>query len=155
EKAMIVVIGATGNVGSEVVRQLAEKGEKVRALVRSPEKAEKLKRPNVELFKGDLHSAESLRAALQGADHLFLLATGFDGMEKGEPKAIDEAKKAGVKHVVYLSVIGADMEPGGSIGRAHRASEKLLEASGLTWTFIRPSGFMSNQLNNAGSIKAQ
>jgi uncharacterized protein YbjT (DUF2867 family) len=152
---MILVTGATGTIGSEVVRQLAAAGQKVRAFVRKPEKAEKLKGPNVEIAKGDLDHADSLRAALQGVDHVFLLSAGLDTISKTEPKVVEEAKKAGVKHIVKLSVMGADMEPGGAITRAHRGSEKAIEASGIAWTFLRPSGFMSNMMNNLQSIKAQ
>ena len=152
---MILVIGATGTIGSEVVRQLAAKGQKVRAFVRNPEKAEKLKGPNVELAKGDFDDVESLRAALKGADKLFLLTAGVENITQIEPRAVDEAKKAGVKHIVKLSVMGADMQPGITLGRAHRAAEMAVEASGIPWTFVRPSGFMTNALNNVGSIKAQ
>jgi uncharacterized protein YbjT (DUF2867 family) len=151
---MILVTGATGTVGSEVVRQLNAAGQKVRALVRDPAKAEKIKGPNVELAKGDLTQPETVRAALQGADKLFLL---FTGVELGavEPKVVEEAKKAGVKHIVKLSVMGAEMEPGIALARGHRTSEKAIEASGIPYTLLRPSGFMSNFLTNAGSIKAQ
>ncbi|HEY8206884.1 MAG TPA: SDR family NAD(P)-dependent oxidoreductase, partial [Myxococcaceae bacterium] len=93
---MILVTGATGTIGSEVVRQLSAAGQKVRALVRSPEKADKIKGPNVELAKGDLTQPETVRAALQGADKLFLLFTGAD-LAPVEVKVVEEAKKAGVK----------------------------------------------------------
>ena len=151
---MIVVTGATGTVGSEVVRQLNAAGQKVRALVRDPAKAEKIKGANVELAKGDLTKPETVRAALQGADKLFLLYTGED-LQPVEAKVVEEAKKAGVKHVVYLSVIGAEMEPGIALGRGHRDTEKAIEKAGIPYTFLRPSGFMSNMFNNLDSIKAQ
>lgn len=152
---MILVTGATGTIGSEVVRQLNAAGQKVRALVRDPAKAEKIKGPNVELTKGDLTQPETVRAALQGVDKLFLLFTGAD-LPTVEPKVVEEAKKAGgVKHIVYLSVMGADMEPGIALGRGHRTTEKAIEASGIPYTFLRPSGFMSNMFNNLQSIKAQ
>src|SRR5437868_2919098 len=151
---MILVTGATGTIGSEVVRQLSAAGQKVRALVRDTAKAEKIKGANVELAKGDLTQPETVRAALQGADKLFLLFTGVD-LVPVEGKVVEEAKKAGVKHIVYLSVVGADMEPGIALGRGHRATEKAIEASGIPYTFLRPSGFMSNMFNNLQSIKAQ
>jgi uncharacterized protein YbjT (DUF2867 family) len=152
---MILVTGATGTIGTEVVRQLAAAGQKVRALVRSPEKAEKLKGPNVELARGAFEDVESLRKALQGVDKLFLLSSGPEHIEQSEPRVVDEAKKAGVKHVVKLSVIGAEYEPGIELGRLHRAVEKKIEGSGMAWTFLRPGAFMSNMLNNVGTIKAQ
>jgi uncharacterized protein YbjT (DUF2867 family) len=57
---------------------------------------------------------------------------------------VDQAKQAGVKHIVKLSAFGCDMEPGILLGRAHRAVEKYVEASGLAWTFLRPNNFMQN-----------
>ena len=151
---MIVVTGATGTVGSEVVRQLNAAGQKVRALVRDPAKAEKLKGANVEIAKGDLTQPETVRAALQGAAKLFLMYTRAN-LPAVEAKVVEEAKKAGVKHIVYLSVMGAEMEPGIALGRGHRATEKAIEAAGIQHTFLRPSGFMTNMFNNLDSIKAQ
>lgn len=154
---MILVTGATGTIGSEVVQQLSAKGVGVRALVREPAKAEKIKKPGVELVVGDLAKPQTLAVALQGVKKVFLLATpaGEQTLEELESNLIDAAKAAGVEHVVKLSVIGAEMEPGVAIGRWHRAGEKKLEASGMKWTFIRPGGFMTNMLNNVGTIKSQ
>ena len=140
---MILVTGATGTVGSEVARQLIAAGQKPRLLVRNPEKAKAFE-GKAEIVKGDLDDAASLSAALKGVDKLFLLTSGVDG-PRLEEKAIDQAKAAGVKHVVKLSVIGAEYEAL-SFGKWHRKSEKKLEASGLAWTFIRPGNFMSNAL---------
>lgn len=152
---MILVTGATGNIGSAVVRQLAAKGQKVRAFVRNPEKAEKLKGPNVEIAQGHLEKPESLEAAMKGVDKVFLLSAGLETIEQEERKVVEAAKKAGVKHIVKLSVLGADMEPGISLGKAHRVAEKAVEASGIAWTHLRPSGFMSNMLMNVATIKSQ
>jgi uncharacterized protein YbjT (DUF2867 family) len=152
---MILVTGSTGKIGSEVVKGLAAKGEKVRALVRDPAKAKKtFGDAKVELVSGDMLKPESLEPALKGVDKLFLLAQGVD-MPNCEANMIDAAKKAGVKHVVLLSVIGADMEPGITMGRWHRQGEKKLEASGMKWTFLRPSGFFANFLGDAVTIKTQ
>jgi (4-alkanoyl-5-oxo-2,5-dihydrofuran-3-yl)methyl phosphate reductase len=147
---MILVTGATGTVGSEVVRQLIAAGEHPRLLVRSPEKA-KAWEGKAELFKGDLDDAAAVAKALEGADKLFLLTAGLDG-HRLESEAIDAAKAAGVKHVVKLSVLGAEYESI-SFAKWHRANEKKLEASGLKWTFLRPGNFDTNSLWWAESIK--
>lgn len=147
---MILVTGSTGTTGGEVAKQLIAAGHKPRLLVRSPEKAKQFE-GKAELVKGDLSDAASLTAAFKGIEKLYLVSAGLDGPAQ-EAKAIDAAKAAGVKHVVKLSVIGAEYEMI-SFGKWHRASEKKLEASGLAWTFVRPGNFMSNAMMWAGSIK--
>lgn len=147
---MILVTGATGTIGRHVVAQLIEAGHKPRLLVRSPAKVKEFE-GKVEVVKGDLDDAAALATAMKGCDRLFLLTAGLDG-PRLEAKAIDAAKAAGIKHVVKLSVIGAEYEAV-SFGKWHRANEKKLEASGLEWTFIRPGNFMTNTLMWADTIK--
>jgi (4-alkanoyl-5-oxo-2,5-dihydrofuran-3-yl)methyl phosphate reductase len=149
---MILVTGASGTVGSEVVRQLAAAGQKVRAMVRDPKKVSF--GPGVEVVRGDFSQPETLSAAVQGVEKVFSLASGPEVIAQ-EPNLYAAAKRAGVKHIVKLSVMGADFEPGIALGRWHRASEKQLEASGVAWTILRPAGFMSNAFQWLGSIKGQ
>ncbi|MEJ3657414.1 NAD(P)H-binding protein [Actinomycetes bacterium KLBMP 9759] len=132
---MIVVTGATGHVGGELVRQLSERGNVVRAVVRKPD----VELPaGVERAVGDLNQPESLRAAFAGADGLFLLA--------GYPEAVlDEARAAGVERVVLLSGGSAAIEQNdNAVSQYMIATENAVRASGLAWTFLRPSAFMSN-----------
>lgn len=150
---MILVTGATGTVGREVVKLLLEAGEKVRVLARDPAKAAQLGE-KVEVVKGDLREPETLDAAFAGVDKAFVLATGPE-LSSLEGNAFDAAKKAGVKHIVKLSAHGADMEPGIMLGRWHKESEEKLKASGIAWTILRPGGFVSNTLRWAEMIKAQ
>jgi uncharacterized protein YbjT (DUF2867 family) len=147
---MILVTGATGTTGREVAKALIAAGERPRLLVRQPEKAKEFD-GKAELFKGDLSDAASVGKALAGCDKLYLVTAGLDG-PRLEAQTIDVAKTAGVKHVVKLSVIGAEYEMI-SFGKWHRASERKLEASGLAWTFLRPGNFMSNALWWADTIK--
>ncbi|MFB4287599.1 NAD(P)H-binding protein [Nonomuraea sp. ATR24] len=133
---MILVTGATGNVGGEVVRALAAEGAPVRAVTRSHRAPE----PGVEWVTGDLTEPESLRPALDGARALFLLP-GYPGA----PALLAAARQAGVQRVVLLSGGSAALgDPANAITRYMAESERVVRESGLAWTFLRPSAFMSN-----------
>lgn len=149
---MILVIGSTGNVGREVARQLIAAGEKPRLLVRSADKAKEFA-GKAQVVIGDLDDTKAVSEALNGCDKVFLLTAGLDG-PRLEDKFIDAARAPGVKHVVKLSVMGAEYEAI-AFAKWHRKNEKKLEASGLKWTFLRPANFMSNALSWADSIKSQ
>lgn len=147
---MIVVTGATGNIGKALVEQLAASGAKYRVVARDPAKASK---SGGEVVKGDLSDPKSLEAAFKGADELFLLAAAGPDMSKMEKNAIDAAKKAGVKHVVLLSTAGADEKSPVKLAQWHAASEKALKDSGLKWTILQPNYFMQNLFSSAPTIK--
>ncbi|WP_164011362.1 SDR family oxidoreductase [Pyxidicoccus trucidator] len=148
----ILVTGATGTIGGEVTRQLIAAGVRPRLLVRDPAKAREFE-GKADIVKGDLGDPASLERAMKGVEKLFLVGSGVDGQVL-EAKAVDAAKKAGVRHVVKLSVLGAE-EEAITFARWHRPVEKQVEASGLAWTHLRPINFMSNMLGNIGSIKGQ
>lgn len=140
----IFVTGATGTIGSQVVSALSKKPDVVvRAGVRSTAKAAKLKKGNVTPVDFDYERPETF-AALEGVDALFLLTPFTPDQVALGTSLVDAAKKAGVKHIVKLSAIGAEQEPGIQLGRWHRAIEKHIEASGIAWTFLRPNNFMDN-----------
>ncbi|MBV8761715.1 MAG: SDR family oxidoreductase [Deltaproteobacteria bacterium] len=149
---MILVTGSTGNVGSEVVKQLAQAGHKVRALVRDTKEASGKFPTTVDIVAGDLDNTDSLVNAMKGVSAVYLLAPFSPAVAKQEGNALEAAKRSGVKRIVKHSVLGAQWE-GISIAKWHRASEKAIEASGVPWTHIRPSGFFPNALNWAGMIK--
>jgi uncharacterized protein YbjT (DUF2867 family) len=139
---MILVTGASGTVGSEVVKALAAGGTKCKAGFRSrsqnvPE--------GVESVALDFEKPETIRPALSGVETVFLVSNTVDP----ERKVVDEAKRAGVKRIVKLSVFGA-AEEGFTFARWHRAVERHIEDSGLPWTFLRPAGFMQNFFNYMG-----
>jgi uncharacterized protein YbjT (DUF2867 family) len=141
----ILVTGATGTIGSEVVKALAAKpGVTVRVAVRSAAKAEKLLGANVVPVDFDYEKPDTIAAAVKGADRVFLLTPFAQNQVELGKLLIDAAKAAGVKHIVKLSAVGADIEPGIQLGRWHRAIEKLIEASGIPYTFLRPANFMDN-----------
>jgi uncharacterized protein YbjT (DUF2867 family) len=136
---MIVVTGATGNVGSAVVRALAGAGEQVRAVVRR-EPADLP--PGVTAVTGDLNKPETLTDALSGARGLFLLP-GYENM----PQLLADARRAGVAHVVLLSSSSVEGgEYSNAVTRYMMDSEAAVQDSGLAWTIVRPNAFMSNAL---------
>ncbi|GAA2620832.1 NAD(P)H-binding protein [Actinomadura fulvescens] len=145
---MILVSGATGNVGGELARRLAASGTAVRALVRDPATSEPP--AGAEPVAGDLDHPESLVGALKGVDGVFLLS-GYADM----PGLLAEIDRAGVGKVVLLSgsaVLATDTK--NVISRYMQESERAVRESGVPWTFLRPSGFMSNTLQWAPQIRA-
>ena len=146
-----LITGATGEVGSRVVQRLVKCGERPRVFVRHAEKAQTRFGDRVDAFVGDLADSASLRAALEGIDALFLVNSGPHIPARDEAAA-NAAKAAGVKHVVKLSSL--DVEQGLAIGAWHERGEAAIRASGVPFTFVRPSGFMSNLLAWATSIKS-
>lgn len=137
---MILVTGATGNVGAELVRTLSERGEQVRALVRDPAKAAFA--PGVEAVTGDLNRPETLTDALDGVHGLFLLP-GYNDL----PDLLERAKKAGVRRVALLSGGSAALQDmDNAVSRYMTLSEQAVRESELSWTFLRPRSFMSNAL---------
>ena len=149
---MILVTGAGGTVGSEVVRQLQSAGAEFRAAFHSQSKADAARANGIDAILIDYNRPETLDAAFAGVDKLFLLSS---SNAEQEIHAIDAAKRAGVKHIVKLSVIGA-AEEAFSFAKVHRAAEKAIEESGMAWTFLRPNGFMDNLHNYmGGTIREQ
>lgn len=133
----IAILGATGNVGRPLVKQLAKEGHAVRAATRSADKP---------LPAGVVRvSPANLDELVRGADKLFLLLPPLAGLDF-EDEAIAAAKRAGVAHVVKLSSIGASGDKPQGLGIHHLAKEQVLRASGMAWTMLRPGFFMSNAL---------
>jgi uncharacterized protein YbjT (DUF2867 family) len=152
---MILAIGATGTVGSEVVKQLLVSGQKVRVLARNAEATRRRLGPDVELAIGDLAAPATLDAAMQGIEKLYLLPPLSPLMTELEANAIAAAARAGVAHVVKHSNLGAGEDSPITLPRWHRAGERLIERSGMAWTFVRPTGFMSNALGWTYTIASQ
>jgi uncharacterized protein YbjT (DUF2867 family) len=145
----ILITGATGTVGSEVVKQLSAKGENiiVKAAARSAtdNTFENLNR--VQVVQLDYDKPDTLAVALKGVDKLFLLTPFQSNMVDLTSNLVSEAKKAKVKYIAKQSVMGADAEPGITPGRLHRQAEKIIEESGIPFTFLRPNFFMQNFVN--------
>jgi uncharacterized protein YbjT (DUF2867 family) len=138
---MLLVTGATGHVGSPLVRELDTRGAAFRVLVRDPARAVSVPQ-RVERVIGDLEEPATLTRALDGVERLFLLVPGT-GLDH-TAHAIAAARVAGVRHIVYLSSYAVIGDPIPPMGRWHHQREQLIRASGIPATFLRPCGFMTN-----------
>lgn len=148
---MILVTGATGNIGRELVRELDEKHADYRVLIRDPARAAGLPGRG-ERIVGDLDDPASLIPALDGVDKLFLLTPGIGTEHTAHAAAA--AKAAGTKHVVHLSSFNVLGDPMPAMGRWHYQREQIVRDSGIPATFLRPGGFMTNAFDWIPTIRA-
>ena len=141
----ILVTGANGTVGAHAVAALAKRpGVRVRAGVRSVEKAKQLEGASVTAVELDFRRPATLAPALAGADAMFLVSPVADDAVECCKRVIDAARAARVKQLVRLSTAGVDAEPGIQFGRWHRAVEEYARSSGIPSTMLRPGSYMSN-----------
>lgn len=142
----ILVTGATGTIGSEVVKQLVEGGHPVRALIRDPAKAASLGE-GVEIVVADLSKPETLPPAFAGVDTVFVASNGLN-IAVLEGNAYDAASKAGVTRIVKLSGrhLDADFMQGTPLAANQNASEDRLRQLDMVWTVLRPGFYSSNFL---------
>jgi uncharacterized protein YbjT (DUF2867 family) len=147
---MILITGSTGLIGSQILRLLSQAGVPARALVRNPQKAQKL--PGVAWVVGDLARPETLPTAFTGATKLFLLTSIGDDMITLQHNAIAAARASGITHIVKLSAFGASDHSKAPICLWHYQVEKEMQESGLDWTMLRPHHFMQNLLLQADYI---
>jgi uncharacterized protein YbjT (DUF2867 family) len=152
---MILITGATGTNGREIVAQLSAKGVRARALVRKREDVKLPSTLNVEFVNGDFDDPSSLDAALAGVERAFLLSPSSAEQVAREANFIRAAKRAGVRHVVKFSILGAAPNSPSHLIRRHGEAEKLLEDSGIAFTMLRPHYFMQNLLWYIDDIKSQ
>jgi uncharacterized protein YbjT (DUF2867 family) len=141
---LILVTGATGNTGAGLVPALLAAGARVRALVHTPAKAEALRRQGAEVVVGDLGDPTSLAAAVAGVDRIYLCV--FNGPEQANHgrNLIAAARASGGRpHVVHHSASGSDRS---RIIRHIIEVEGALRASGLPWTFLRPTFYLQNTM---------
>jgi uncharacterized protein YbjT (DUF2867 family) len=147
---MILVTGATGNIGRELIPILLAAGQPICILVRDERKVAHLDRC-VERAVGDLDNPETLIPAVKGVERIFLVA--YETQQ--DINMLEAAKRAGVQHIVKLSTLEAT-DHKIQVGKWHYEREEMIRASGLEWTFLRPGMFMSNSIEWwADSIKSQ
>src|SRR5215210_2515675 len=148
----VLVTGATGNVGSRVVRELQARGENTRAFVRDAESDAGMFGDGVEIVPGDFGDAVSLRAALDGVDRVFLACSNQPRQAGYEMRVIDLAREAGVRRIVKLSARGAEIGSPVAFWDWHGRIEDHLRASGVPPVILRPTFSMVNLLDSAEAV---
>ena len=135
-----------------MVRLLAARGERVRAMTRAPERASVP--DGVEVVRGDFDVPDTLERALMGVDAVLLLSAPGPELPRHDLALLGPARAAGVRRVVKLSAFGAGDTGSARVGAWHRPGEQAVQESGLAWTLLRPSAFASNTLGWAQRIRA-
>ncbi|WP_174292639.1 SDR family oxidoreductase [Sphingomonas bacterium] len=151
---MILVTGATGTNGREILKALAAKQVPARAMVRAADEAGDLP-PGITRVEGDFDDEASLARALTGVERAFLLTPSTEHAEAQQKRFVAAAVDAGVRHIVKLSQFAASPDSPVRFLRYHAAVEATIRASGLDWTFLRPNLFMQGLLQFAGMIRDQ
>lgn len=150
---MILVVGATGRLGSNIVRRLISRSEQVRVLARPDSSFEALQQLGAAVSIGDLKDRASLDRACQGINTVITTANsarrgGDDNVDtvdsRGTTALIDAAKAAGVRHFIYVSVLGVSAESPVPFLAAKGRNENHLRASGMPWTILAPNAFMES-----------
>ena len=155
---MFLVTGATGSLGRRIVKQLRAENRPVRAMVRLLSQYQELESLGAEICIGDLKEERDLVRACQGVEYIISAHGSGGNTEAVEYRAnielIDQAKEKGVKHFVYISVMGADRGyQDSAVFKAKREVEKYLVGSGVRYTILRPSGFASSLIPLAQRFK--
>lgn len=150
---MILVTGATGNVGGELIARLCEAGVPTRALVRTPEKADALRGYDCEVAVGDYSDRDSLTDALRGVETVFLVTPDGPGQVRQERSVIDAVVRAGGARIIKQAVMGPAAV--GRMGDNHAGALDYLRSSGLPHTVLAPNSFMQNLLRSAALVQEQ
>jgi uncharacterized protein YbjT (DUF2867 family) len=140
----VLVTGATGTIGRDVVKRLSERGVSVRAGVRDQAKAKTQIGTDIAFTLFDFSNEKTFSGALEGVEKVFLLPPVLPNQVAVTNAFVDAAKRTGVRHLVKLSAVGVDDGTRSTIGKWHAASEQHIRESGLAFTFLRPNSFMQN-----------
>ncbi|MEI6986053.1 MAG: SDR family oxidoreductase [Rhodospirillaceae bacterium] len=141
----ILIAGATGNTGRALIRELNKTGEAIRAA--ALERADLRSLAGCQTVEIDYSNSQSLARALRGVDRVYMAAPLVTDMVTLTKLLVEASVKAGVRHFVKLSCLGASYIDDLKLGRWHRMAEQVVESSGMGWTHIRPHAFMQNFIN--------
>ena len=157
---MLLIFGANGRVGSLLVKQLLNHGERVRVFVRDQDKAQQLFSGQTDIVQGDLNDHQSIRAALTGVAGVFLNSPVSPNQVEQQNAVVDAAVKAEHPYIVKLSGLATYADSFVDSGRWHAQTEQYLRQSGLDFTCLHPYFFMQNlglqldQIRNTGIIRS-
>jgi uncharacterized protein YbjT (DUF2867 family) len=153
---MILITGATGNNGTEIIRRLAGRKERIRAMVHH---RSAFREPAggcaLECVEADFDHAETLREALKGVQRAFLVTNSSDRVEEQQLRFVALARAGGVKHIVYLSQLHASAQSPLRFLRYHAAVEEAIRASGMSYTLLRPNLYMQGLLMLGKSLATE
>jgi uncharacterized protein YbjT (DUF2867 family) len=147
----ILITGATGTIGSQLARELLDRGATIRAVSRNPDALSALAERGAEIARVDLEDPDTLEAAFADIDAAFLVGP-QNGPDFGEPVAavVAAAARAGVGHLVRLSALGADPDSDVTLPRGHGVGEQAVRDGALSWTIVRPTFFQDNLIHYSG-----
>ena len=151
---MILVFGATGKTGSEIIKQLLARSASIRVLIRDADKAAYFKEKGIDVVIGDANDIAAVTLALTGIIKVYLVLANSQHQLEQEKLITDCSKKSGVKLLVKQSSLETMIYPNNPIPKAHFESEQYIKSSGLNWVIIRPTFFNQMLLMCAYNIKA-
>lgn len=152
---MILVTGATGHLGSATLDDLLKKVQpsELAVFVRDAKKAESIAAKGVDVRVGDYRDVESLDAALKGVDKLYFVSSGdLAGRFEQHTNVVNAAKRAGVKHIVYTSILKQPEHPFFTAALDHQNTEKLIEETGIAYTFLRNAFYFETLPEMLGNV---
>jgi uncharacterized protein YbjT (DUF2867 family) len=142
EATMILVTGATGNTGAELIKQLSRFGAAVRAMTRRPRERTDETPPGVEFVTADFEDRASLRRALDGVDSAFLVTNSSERVQDQQLSFVDAARASSVRHIVYVSQLHAKRDSPVRFLRYHAVVEDAIASSEIAFTNLRPNLYM-------------
>lgn len=150
----ILVLGATGNTGTEVVKQLKAQAIPFVIMVRSEANATDLALHPHQIRLGNFDDVASLTHAMQGVDAVYLAMAAHPNNQKWVANVLAAMQASGARHLVKLSGMGARKDAGSDIIRTHAITDEMVKASGVSYTLIQPNSFYQNLFGSLASIKA-
>jgi len=152
---MILVTGANGSNGSELVKRLSGMGVAARAMIRTPRQQSQDALPGVEFVTADFDRPDTIRRALEGVERAFLVTNSSERVEQQQLQFVQLAREAGVRRIVYLSQLHATKDSPVRFLRYHAVVEEAIASSGMAFTHLRPNLYMQSLVGFRASIASQ